>query len=271
MTAAFPDAGRADARRNRVWVLDTAVRAFADHGLDVSLGEIARQAGVGTGTVYRHFPSKEILLEAVVVRHIDDLVDAARRWAAQAAPTAAFFGFLLEVVDKSAGRKYVCDAVTTDKGWPRPMLAASARRFHQALEQLLRAAQLSGGVRADVSTEDVAVLAVGCATMRAAHPGRTSGTRMVRLSLEGLRNPAAVTEGRGFRHAPSVRHATTPRCEECDAEIEARPTGRPARLLRPHLPAAGPPPPPAYAVRRSIARAPIRPRTCPPRRGGQPT
>ncbi|MFF4041175.1 TetR/AcrR family transcriptional regulator [Streptomyces sp. NPDC001816] len=228
MTAAPHDVGRADARRNRMKVLAAASRAFDEHGLDISLGAIARQAGVGAGTVYRHFPSKEILLEAVLVQQIDDLVDAARRWAARTDPVAAFFGFLLEVVDTSHGRKHACDALTTETSWPRPSLAASARRFRQALDELLRAAQQVGGVRIDVSADDVAALTVGCATIRGAHRDRNGGTHMVRLTLESLRSPGSVTEGRVFRDVPGTPHAA-PRCEQCGAWLDARPTGRPAR------------------------------------------
>ncbi|MGW4907346.1 TetR/AcrR family transcriptional regulator [Streptomyces sp. NPDC004270] len=228
MTAAPEGVGRADARRNRTKVLAAASRAFDEHGLDVSLGAIARQAGVGAGTVYRHFPSKEILLEAVLVQQIDNHVDAARRWAARTDPVAAFFGFLLEVVGTSHGRKHACDALTTETSWPRPSLAASARRFRQTLDELLRAAQQAGGVRTDVSADDVAALTVGCATIRAAHRDPNSGTRMVRLTLESLRSPAPVTEGRVFRDLPGTLHAA-PRCEECGARLEARSTGRPAR------------------------------------------
>jgi AcrR family transcriptional regulator len=228
MTAVPQDVGRADARRNRAKVLAAAARAFDEHGLDVSLVAIAEQAGVGAGTVYRHFPSKEILLEAVLVRQIDDRVDAARRWAARTDPVAAFFGFLLEVVDMSHGRKHACDALTTETSWPRPSLAASARRFRQALDELLRAAQQAGGVRTDVSADDVAALTVGCATIRAAHRDRNGGARMVRLALESLRRPESVTQERAFRYAPGARHAA-PRCEECGARLETRSTGRPAR------------------------------------------
>ncbi|MGW1871998.1 TetR/AcrR family transcriptional regulator [Streptomyces sp. NPDC001975] len=228
MTAAPEDVGRADARRNRTKVLDAASRAFDEHGLDVSLGAIARQAGVGAGTVYRHFPSKEILLEAVLVQQIDNHVDAARRWAARTDPVAAFFGFLLEVVDASRGRRHACDALTTETSWPRPALAASARRFRQALDELLRAAQRADGVRTDVSADDVAALTVGCATTWAAHRDSKGGNRMVRLTLESLRSPVSVTEGPVFRDTPGTLHAA-PRCEECGARLEARSTGRPAR------------------------------------------
>ncbi|WRZ88117.1 TetR/AcrR family transcriptional regulator [Streptomyces sp. NBC_01007] len=228
MTAASWDVGRADARRNRAKVLAAASRAFDECGLDVSLGAIARQAGVGAGTVYRHFPSKETLLEAVLVQQVDDRVDAAQRWAARTAPVAALFGFLLEVVDTSRGRKHACDALTTETSWPRPALAAAARRFRQALDELLRAAQRAGGVRTDVSADDVAALVVGCVTIWAAHRDRSGGTRMVRLTLESLRSPASVTEERVFRDVPDALHAA-PRCEECGARLEARSTGRPAR------------------------------------------
>ncbi|NED89986.1 TetR/AcrR family transcriptional regulator [Streptomyces sp. SID11233] len=229
MAPAPPDTGRADARRNRAKVLAAAVQAFTVKGLDVSLSEIARQAGAGTGTVYRHFPSKENLLEAVLVQHVEDLVAAARRWAAQAPPTAAFFGFLLETIDKSSGRKHVCDLVTTDTSWPRPMLAASAHQFQQALTGLLHAAQRAGGVRADLSPDDVDVFIAGCATVRAVHRDKAAGVRMVHLMLEGLRGPAPVTEGHTFRYPPGRRHATRPRCEECGTEFDAKTVGRPAR------------------------------------------
>ncbi|ATL32715.1 TetR/AcrR family transcriptional regulator [Streptomyces formicae] len=228
MTTVPQDASRADARRNRRKILAAASQAFDEHGPDVSLGAIARQAGVGAGTVYRHFPSKEILLEAVLAQQFDDLVETAQQWAARTDPAAALFGFLLDVVETSRGRKHACDALTTQTSWPRPSLAASARRFRQALDQLLRAAQHAGGIRTDVNTDDVAALTVGCATMWAAHHDRDGGARMVRLALESLRTPSFVTQERDFRDTPGTLHAAS-RCEECGARLEARSTGRPAR------------------------------------------
>lgn len=228
MTAAPDDVGRADARRNRTKVLAAASRAFDEQGLDVSLGAIARRAGVGAGTVYRHFPSKDVLLEAVLVQQIDKQVEAARGWAARTDPVAAFFGFLLEVVDAGHGSKHTCDALTTETSWPRPGLTASARRFRQALDELLRAAQRAGGVRTDISADDVTALTIGCATIRAAHRDRDGGSRMVRLALESLRSPVSVTEGQVFRDGHGGLR-TASRCEECGTRLAARPTGRPAR------------------------------------------
>lgn len=94
-------AERVDARRNREIVLRTAMRVFAEEGLEASLSRIAQRAGVGAGTVYRHFPSKEILLEAVIAEQVDGLAAAAGQWAARATPGDALFGFLLEVIEKS--------------------------------------------------------------------------------------------------------------------------------------------------------------------------
>ncbi len=151
MTAVISGGNRADARRNRAKVLAAAGEVFAEQGLGVPLGEIARRAGVGAGTVYRHFPSKQALLEAVFVQHLDELVASGERRMARSAPTEAFFGFLLDVVEKSDRRGPVCDVVAADASWPRPMLRASVLRFRQVLTALLHAARRAGGVSATTS------------------------------------------------------------------------------------------------------------------------
>ncbi|RAY14110.1 TetR/AcrR family transcriptional regulator [Actinomadura craniellae] len=228
-------AGRVDARRNREIVLRTAKRVFAEEGLEVSLGQIAQRAGVGAGTVYRHFPSKEILIEAVLAEHIEGLVAAADRWAARAAPGDALFGFLLEVIEKSAGRQHLCDVLTTDRGWPRAVLAAAAQRFGESLERLLCDAKQAGAIRADVRADDLSALAVGGAALRSAHRDRARGTRLVRMLLDGLRAPA-VTKTQPFRDTPSLPgHETTALryCVECGEQLSVRATGRPPRYCGP--------------------------------------
>jgi len=216
-------APRADARRNREVVLRTAASMFTEDGLEVSLGRIARRAGVGAGTVYRHFPSKEALVEAVLVEHLDGLVGAADHWAVRAAPGAALVGFLLEVIEKSMGSQPVCDAITSDRGWPHAALAAAQERFRAALGRLLRNAKRVGAVRRDVQVDDLAALTVGGAALRAVHRNRTRGVRLVRLLLDGL----LVTEATLFRD--EQRHETAVRCVECGAPLRVRATGRPAR------------------------------------------
>jgi AcrR family transcriptional regulator len=227
-----PVAGRADARRNREVVLRTAVRVFAEDGLAVSLGRIAQRAGVGAGTVYRHFPSKEMLLEAVLAEHVESMVAAAERWATRSAPGAALFPFLAEAIEKSAGRQAVCDALAADRGWPHAVLAAAVRRFHEALDRLLRNAKQAGAVRADLSTDDLTALIAGGAALRAAHRNRARGAELVRLLLDGLRSDA--TKPAQFRDTTGRRgHETTRHCGECGAPLPVRETGRPARYCGP--------------------------------------
>jgi AcrR family transcriptional regulator len=230
-------AGRSDARRNREVVLRTAVRVFAEEGLEASLGRIAQRAGVGAGTVYRHFPSKEILLEAAFAEHIDALAAAADRWAARAAPGDALLGFLLEVIEKSAGGQRLCDALTADRSWPRATLAAAARRFREAQDRLLCEAKQAGAIRADVRVDDLAAITVAGAALRSAHRDQARGRRLVRLLLNGLRTPV-VTKPDAFRDTSSVqRHETTSpgarHCAECGAPLSIRATGRPPRYCGP--------------------------------------
>lgn len=227
-------AGRADARRNREIVLRTALRVFAEEGMQVSLGRIAQRAGVGAGTVYRHFPSKEILVEAVLAEHVEVLVAAADRWAARTAPGDALFGFMLEVIETSAGRQHVCDALTTDEGWPHAMLAGARQRFFEALERLVHDAKHAGAIRTDVQTEDISALTIGGAAVRSAHRDKARGTQLVRLLLDRLR-PRAVTKDETFRDSFSSRHETADLkyCMECGARLRVRATGRPPRYCGP--------------------------------------
>ncbi|MFF1815951.1 TetR/AcrR family transcriptional regulator [Kribbella sp. NPDC058245] len=220
---------RADARRNRAKMLSAAGDAFAEQGLDVPLVEIARRAGLGAGTVYRHFPTKQALLEAVFTQHLDELIASGERRAAQSAATEAFFGFLLDVVEKSKRREHLCDVVAADASWPRPMLTASVLRFRQVLTALLHAAQRAGSVRADIGPDDVVALTVGCVSMLASRRDRAAGHRLVQLTLDSLRPSAVVTEGQYFRDSPDIRRDTVTFCAECKAPLMVRPTGRPVR------------------------------------------
>ncbi|MGW0179582.1 TetR/AcrR family transcriptional regulator [Nocardia sp. NPDC003345] len=235
-TAALPANRRADARRNRDLVLRTAARVFAEEGPEVSIGRIAQRAGVGAGTVYRHFPSKETLVEAVLSEHVAGLARAADRWAARAAPGDALFGFLLEVIEKSAGHKQICDALTTDQSWPHAVLATAGQRFGAALERLLHNAKRAGAVAPDVQVADLTALTIGGAAIWSAHRNRARGARLVRQLLDGLRT-VPVTEGSLFRdNSRPIGHETpgaAQLCAECGTRLPVRETGRPARYCGP--------------------------------------
>ncbi|MEV0190159.1 helix-turn-helix domain-containing protein [Kitasatospora purpeofusca] len=230
MTTTTGAGDRSDARRNRARVLSAAGEAFAERGLDVPLGDIARRAGVGAGTVYRHFPTKNALVEAVFTQQLAELVASGERRTARSAPTEAFFGFVLDVIATSGNRATVCDLLSDDPSWPRPVLMATVGRLHQLLTALLRAAQRAGGVRPDIGPDDVVALTVGCAAMMTARHERAAGLRLVRLTLDGLRPSApAVTEGRSFRDSRNPHAHPAPVCKDCGAALTVHPTGRPAR------------------------------------------
>src|SRR5579859_6404710 len=115
---------RADAVRNRENVLRAARDAFAESGYGVPLDEIAARAGVGPGTVYRHFPTKEALFEAVVTARVQDLVADARARADAADPGDAFFGFLARIAAESAAKRDLPDAISITGSLREDLLAA---------------------------------------------------------------------------------------------------------------------------------------------------
>jgi AcrR family transcriptional regulator len=223
---------RTDARHNRELVLRTATDMFADEGMSVSLIRIAERAGVGAGTVYRHFPSKEELVEAVLAELVSTFTVAADRWAQRAEPGDALIGFLTEVIEKSVARKHICDALTADHSWPRAVLGAEVSRFREAQNGLLRCAQRAGSIRADVRPDDLAAIAVGGAALQASHRDQVRGRRLVRQLLDGLR-AHQVTKPTLLRdNGAAARHETrgaTPVCAECGTRLRLHPTGRPPR------------------------------------------
>ncbi|MBB6555708.1 TetR/AcrR family transcriptional regulator [Nonomuraea rubra] len=199
--------GRADARHNHARVLEAAREAFAEEGPSATLDTVARRAGVGAGTVYRRFPSKEALLAAVVNDRLDRLVDELAA-PASGDPGAAFFAAFERAVSQVALNKALCESMSSATG-----ISPGVRdRFLAALAPLLAGAQRSGAVRPDVTAADVTSLIAGCAAMEhaAATPGRSTA-----IVLDGLRT--AVTKPNEIR------------CAECGTPIAPTATGRPAR------------------------------------------
>ena len=171
---------RADARRNREKVLRAARDAFAASGYGVPLDEIAALAGVGPGTVYRHFPTKEALFEAVVAARIDDLVADARARAGAADPGEAFFGFLTRVADEAGAKRDLPDAIAI----PGPLQDA----INDALGTLLSRAQRAGAVRGDIDTADlIAVFKAATAGLRDASAGPARRKLVFDVIAAGLR------------------------------------------------------------------------------------
>ncbi|WP_067548114.1 TetR/AcrR family transcriptional regulator [Nocardia crassostreae] len=236
--AAAPNS-RADARRNRALVLAAAQRAFAEVGTSVSLSEIARRAGVGAGTVHRHFPSKDHLLEAVLQQRIDRLTALAVGYRDAPDAGVAFFAFCTEVVTSTPGNQALCEVFDND-GWPRDLLREAGERFHRALTRLLTAAQRQGAVRADLTLGDVLAIFTGCVAIQRLPNTPPGLARPAALILDALRSgapdPAVTKPGtRASRH-----NETRPRnetaaahCPICATPLRHTGAGRPARYCSP--------------------------------------
>jgi AcrR family transcriptional regulator len=185
MTTARPP--RADAQRNRARVLAAAERVFAERGTTASTEEVARAAGVGVGTVFRHFPSKEALLRALVVERLARVAAEAREHAAGPDPGAAFFDFFAAVVRGSTTKLELVDALAELGVHPNEATAPAAEETASAVAALLTEAQRAGAVRRDVTAEDVIALLAGASQARR----HAADDRPLAVILDGLRVPSA--------------------------------------------------------------------------------
>ncbi len=178
---------RADARRNRARVLDVAFQAFAEDGLSVPVHEIARRAGVGTGTVSRHFPTKESLFEAIVHRRVERLLNQARALAATQEPDTAFFGFFAVLAAEAAADRGLAEALA-GAGFDIEAAASGAMgEVGAALGGMLGRAQQAGAVRDDVDTADVKALLLGCVARELSPADSGARQRVIAVVCEGLR------------------------------------------------------------------------------------
>lgn len=151
---------RADAQRNRERILAAADEMFAAHGVDASIDEIASRAGVGVGTLYRNFPTKEALLQALFVARMQPLITAARDAAEAEDPGEAFVAFMRRLGDEFVNFKALAE-VMASSGMDLSAKAEASADLLRAGDALLRRAQQAGDVRPDVGIADVAALMTG--------------------------------------------------------------------------------------------------------------
>jgi AcrR family transcriptional regulator len=183
---------RADAQRNYARLLSAAMAAFTEHGADdASLEEIARRAGVGIGTLYRHFPTRQTLLEAVYRDQVEALRARADELIESDAPGEALAAWLRALVTFSSTKQNLTSALLATIGKDSDLLSACSTRICDAADLLLKRAQQVGEVREDADARDLIRLvhAVNIAAQRApTDPGQTD--RLLGLILDGLRPPA---------------------------------------------------------------------------------
>jgi AcrR family transcriptional regulator len=176
---------RADAARNRARVLEVAYETFAAEGLSVPIDEIARRAGVGAGTVYRHFPTKEDLYRAVVEDRIHRIVNEGRELLKGRDPEALFSLLRSVVLQWGAADRGLADALAGVGIDIKAAMPDAEESFLRLLDDLVAMGQKAGAIRPDVTGSDVKAILNGGLAMQASHPDAAG--RLTEVILDGLR------------------------------------------------------------------------------------
>ena len=205
---------RADARRNREAILRAAEAEFGAHGPDVAIDDIARRAGLGVGTLYRHFPTKEDLLGALVTAHLEPMVAAAREAGRAGDPGAGFFGLLRYVATEFAGFRALADVIAAAGVDLSSSKGPAHLELMAAITAVMTRAQEAEQVRRDVTADDVTTMmgAICQSNAMAGDPSRLA--RCVDLVCDALRpprpRPAAESDSRPAQRARRRQPAEPP-------------------------------------------------------------
>jgi AcrR family transcriptional regulator len=199
---------RADAERNKKLIVQAAREVFATAGLAAPIDEIAQRAGVGTGTLYRHFPTKEALFEAVVIGRVEDLVEEARRLIAGNDPKTAFFKLFSKLVQHGDGHKDLMDALGKQSFDIQKAVPGLLAEMWTGVGQLLEQAQQVGTVRRDVQLSHVQALVSAVCTADLQGGGLGFDRVVWTVISDGLR-PKAGKASRRPEHGPGRTKSRT--------------------------------------------------------------
>jgi len=178
---------RTDAQRNRERILETAREAFTRFGANASLDEIAKQAGVGPGTLYRHFPTREALLEAVYSSEVEKLAAAERKFAETKPPIEALRAWMLLFVEYIAAKNIIAPALNTFVSGSSKVFGASGTKIKGAIHVLVERAVKSGDIRLDVEPLDLLRALVGVSNVASSPNWQQSARRLVDILIQGSR------------------------------------------------------------------------------------
>ncbi|MEV5972200.1 TetR/AcrR family transcriptional regulator [Streptomyces sp. NPDC051921] len=182
-----PSVLRADARRNRERILEAAVRAFAEKGADVPIDTIAKAAGVGSATLYRHFPTREALVEAAYRNELARVCDSAAELLAEHPPDRALRQWMDRFIDYLAAKEGMADALRAAVASGADPFAETLDKLSAAIDSLLRAGAGAGLLRADVDPFDVGLSLAGVALITSSPAQQERSGRLLDLILDGLR------------------------------------------------------------------------------------
>ena len=179
---------RADALRNRVRVLEAAKHAFTRHGANASLDEIAKDAGVGAGTLYRHFPTRDALIEAVYRTEVEKLAAAEGKFAASLPPLEALRAWMLLFVDYIEAKHIIAPALNTYAGGASKLYESSRAQVSGAIDALVKRAIQSGDIRKDIEPFDLLRALIGVSSSMGSGPDwPQSAKRLVDILITGSR------------------------------------------------------------------------------------
>jgi AcrR family transcriptional regulator len=181
---------RADAERNRIRLLATAKAAFAEKGSGASLDEIARIAGVGAGTLYRHFPNRDALVAAVYRNETEQLIAAADRVAETHPPVTALREWLLLFVDYIATKHGMYEVLNSVVGGTSELYSASAAQVKHAIASLVERAVASGDIRLDLEPLDLLRALASVVNVSSGVDGKKAAKRLVDILIAGIRTQA---------------------------------------------------------------------------------
>lgn len=182
-----PRKPRADAERNRDRILEVAKDAFTQFGAEASLDDIAKQAGVGAGTLYRHFPSREALIEAVYRTEVERLAAAERSFAETMTPIEALRAWMMLFVDYIAAKKIIAPVLNTLLGGASKVFESTHDQIWEAIRSLVKRAIKSGDIRKDLDPIDLLRALIGVSNVASSPDWQQSAKRLVDILITGSR------------------------------------------------------------------------------------
>jgi AcrR family transcriptional regulator len=178
---------RTDAQRNRGRILEVAKDAFTRYGADAKLDDIAKDAGVGPGTLYRHFPTRDALIEAVYRTEVEKLAAAERKFAETMAPIDALRAWMLLFIDYIAAKHIIAPALNTFVGGASKLYEGSRAQIQGAIEALVKRAIKSGDMRKDIEPFDLLRALIGVSSVLSSPDWQQSAKRLVDILITGSR------------------------------------------------------------------------------------
>jgi AcrR family transcriptional regulator len=182
-----PRKPRTDAQRNRLHILEVAKEAFTRFGADASLDDIAKQAGVGAGTLYRHFPTRDALIEAVYRSEVEKLAAAEGKFTETMPPVEALRAWMLLFVDHIAAKQIIAPALNSLVGGPSKLFEGSRGLVQGAIDALVKRAIKSGDIRPDLVPFDLLRALIGVAHVASGAGWQQSARRLVDILIAGSR------------------------------------------------------------------------------------